>query len=128
MRVLVAVTAIAVLVAAGSAPALADMGGMVNQNGRVLEASEDDGWWDVRLLRDVSGERLCAGHPCSPCSASPQAGACPLRIWGEETPSGPGVLPPRRPRQCLSQGVASLLVLLMRRRPTRYSRPIAEQT
>ena len=34
MRILVAATAIAALVAAGSAPALADMGGMVKQNGQ----------------------------------------------------------------------------------------------
>ncbi len=34
MRILIAATAIAALVAAGSAPALADMGGMVKQNGQ----------------------------------------------------------------------------------------------
>jgi hypothetical protein len=34
MRILVAATALTALIAAGSAPALADMGGMVKQNGQ----------------------------------------------------------------------------------------------
>jgi hypothetical protein len=64
MRILVAAIAIAALVAAGSAPALADMGGMVKQNGQCWKPAKTMdggtfGHWDA-----------CAGATPAPATAA----------------------------------------------------------
>jgi hypothetical protein len=66
MRVLVAAAAIAALIGAGSAPALADMGGMVKQNGQCWKPAKtmDGGTFGyfAACPERLGGGRLGSAH------------------------------------------------------------------